>query len=738
MTGAAVYAGDLLVDEAGERLDYALAITARQASGRITSIDTTAALTVTGVRLILTHLDAPRLRKVMSPQGTEIADLLPLQDDRLRYAGQCVALVVASSLESARAAAALVRIAYGPADPGARFTLDSGAERAKPAKTVGGGDKGKVRHGNPEASYAAAAHRVDLTVDTAAHHHNAMELGAAVAEWSTDGCLHVRLPTNFSYGDALALAQAFGFALKDRLPRLLGQIVGDITFTSKVRVSATLAGGGFGGKGGNTHLLLAAMAAKANGRAVKLVLTREQTFSMMPYRGETRQRLRLAADAEGRLTALLHEATVAKGTAGSFVEPVGEVSAKTYACPAFAVEHQVVALDRGAPGWMRAPGASVGQFALETAMDELAEAVGVDPLELRLRNHAYTVPGSAREWSSKSLKQCYAAAAEHIGWSRRNPTIGAMRDGHLRVGYGMATSIYPVKQMPAAARVTLGSDGRIVVEAGTHEMGQGTLTAMSQIAAEAVGVPLAAVTLLWGDTSLTFGGMTVGSSTTLSLGSAIVEAAQAVRAKLVRLAVRDSNSPLFRGSVGAIDVVEGVLVDAQGHGEPIAALMSRHPGRTLTRRAMTGRTFGKSKYGRMAFGAQFARVAVDLDTWTIRVDRLVGAFAAGRIINPVLARSQLIGGMVWGLGQALMEETILDQRDGRWINANLAEALVPVNADVREIEAILIDEDDTRGNPMGVKGLGEIGVVGTAAAIANAVYHATGCRFHALPLRPRD
>lgn len=249
MTGTAIYAGDLHVGEAGDRLDHAVAVTASQASGRILSIDTAAALAVPGVRLVLTHLDAPCLRKVMSSQGSEIADLVPLQDDRLRYAGQCVALVVASSLEGASAAAALVRIAYDPADLGARFTLAGAGERAKPAKTVGGGDKGKVRHGDPEAAYAAAAHRVDLTVDTAAHHHNAMEPGAAVAEWSADGRLHVQLPTNFTYGDALALAQVFGFALKDRLPRLVGQIVGDITFASKVRVSATLTGGGFGGRG---------------------------------------------------------------------------------------------------------------------------------------------------------------------------------------------------------------------------------------------------------------------------------------------------------------------------------------------------------------------------------------------------------------------------------------------------------------------------------------------------------
>ena len=736
VTGRAAYAGDIVQSPAGQALDHVMVVTAPQASGSVVRIDTASALAVPGVRLVLTHENAPRLNKVTSPLGTEIGDHLPLQDARLRYADQCVALVVATDLRTASEAAALVQVECSPPDPDARFTLESAPERAKPAKTVGGGDKGRERHGDPDAAYAAATHRIDLAIDTAPHHHNAMEPGAAVAEWDAGGGVHVRLPTNFVYGDALALAQAFGFALGERLPRLAAQFVGDIRFGGKVRVSATLAGGAFGGKGGNTHLLLAAMAAKANGRAVKLVLTRRQTFSMMPYRGETRQRLRLGADATGRLTALIHEATAAKGAAGSFVEPAGEVSAKVYACPAFLVDTRVAALDRGAPGWMRAPGACVGQFALEVAIDELAEAVGLDPLDLRLLNHADTVPGSGKPWSSKSLRACYAAASERIGWHARDPAVGAMREGGKLVGYGMATAAYPVKQLPAAARITMRVDGTALVEAGTHEIGQGAFTALSQIAAEALGLPLAAVTLLWGDTDLTFGGMTAGSSTTLSLGSAISEAATAIRDRLVRLAVADRRSPLAGANRHAVTLAEGRLLGPAGRTESVAALLARHPRAQLSHRAMTGRSFGRSRYGRMAFGAQFARVLVDPDTSEIRVDRLVGAFAGGRVINPVLARSQLIGGMVWGLGQALMEETVLDHRTGRWANADLSEALVPVHADVPAIEAILVDEDDTRGHPLGAKGLGEIGVVGTAAAIANAIHHATGHRLHALPLRP--
>jgi xanthine dehydrogenase YagR molybdenum-binding subunit len=613
--------------------------------------------------------------------------------------------------------------------------LEDAQDRLKPAKTVGGGNKGREQHGDPEAAFAASVHQIELKVETAAHHHNAMEPGVAVAEWTPEGGVHVRLPTNFSYGDALALAQAFGFGLGERLPRLAAQILGDIRVGGKVRVSATLSGGAFGGKGGNAHLLLVAMAAKANGRAVKLVLTRRQTFSMMPYRGETRQRLRLGADAEGKLTSLIHEATVAKGAVGSFIEPVVEVSAKTYSCPNYLIDTRVAVLDRGAPGWMRAPGASVGQFALEVAMDELAEAAGIDPLDLRLLNYASTEPGSGKEWSSKSLHACYAAGAEQIGWRARNPVVASMKEGGKLIGYGMATAIYPVKQMPAAARITLFPDGTALVEAGTHEIGQGSFTALSQIAAEALGLPLSRVTLLWGDTDLTFGGLTAGSSTTLSLGSAITKAAQVIKDKVIRLAVRDRRSPLAGASPHAVALVEGQLVTPTGQSEAITELLSRHPGIRLSHRVMTGRTFGRSSYARMAFGAQFARVLVDPDTSEVRVDRLVGAFAGGRIVNPMLARSQLVGGMVWGLGQALMEETVLEQRTGSWITADLGEALVPVHADVPAIEAILIDEDDTRGSLLGAKGIGEIGVVGTAAAIANAIHHATGRRLRSLPLR---
>ncbi len=733
--GRARYAGDITSQEMGGVLDVAVAVTSTQASGQVLAIDDAAALKMPGVRLVVSHENAPRLHKIMSLTGAEIGDLLPLQDAKIHYAGQCLALVVADTLEHARAAAAAVEVRYSAPDPQAAFTLAEDGGRTKDVAKVGGGDPGQVKIGEARPAYEKADFQVDMTFLTAPHHHNAMEPGAVVAAWDEDGGLTVQLPTQFSYGEAVILGEAFGFGLKDRLPRLISQVLGGFDFNHKVRVIATLAGGSFGGKTSNVHLLLAPLAAKLTGRPVKLVLTRAQTFSLMPYRGETQQRIRLGADQNGQLQAIIQDAVLAKGTAGQFVEPTSEATVKAYSSPNILVHQQAAALDLNAPGWMRGPGACLGQFALESAMDMLAEKTGLDPLDLRLRNHADVEPDTGKEWSSKSLIQCYQAGAARIGWADRDPRVASMREGGRLIGYGMATAIYPVKQMPAVACVILGADGQAVVQTATQEIGQGMITALTQIAAETLGLELAAVRLEWGDSALPYGGMTVGSMTTLSAGAAIQEAAQQVRQTLLKWVVQDPASPLHGQPADGLRVAQGRLVAPNGASEAVAAAMARHPDGSINEEAITGRTFGHSPYGRSAFGAQFVKVSVDPDTLHIQVERLVGAYAGGRVINPVLVRSQLLGAMVWGLGQALLEESSLDPRTGRWMNTNLAEALVPTNADIANIEAIIIDEDDTRGHPLGVKGLGEIGIVGTSAAIANAIYHATGQRLTSLPMR---
>ncbi len=734
VTGAARYAADLQAADFDGVLDYAVAVTSAQATGRITAIDATAALARPGVRCVVTHENSPRLRKYIGLAGAEIGTLSPLQDDRLRYNGQCIAIVVAETLEEAQYAASLVRVNYSPCED-AVFSLDLARDRFRDVKKTGSGTPGKISRGNADAAHAAAPRQVDMTFETSAHHHNAIEPGAAVAAWGADGGLTVHLPTQFLYGEAMVLGQAFGFGLADRIPGIIAQLFGGVELHGKVRVIATLAGGAFGGKNNNAHLLLAPMAAKVNGRPVKLVLTREQCFSMMPYRGETRQRIRLGATEDGRLTSLIHESWTAEGTAGSFKEPMGKCSTKVYASGAARMHQQSARLNQNAPGWMRAPGVSGAQFALESAMDELAHDLGMDPLELRLRNHADVDPDTDHEWSSKSLKACYETAAAAIGWHARAASPGVSRDGGRLIGYGMATSMYPAEQMPGAARILLEADGRAVVSTATAEMGQGALTAICQMAAEALGLDLDDVRLEWGDRRLPFGAPSVGSMGTQSAGAAVTKAASLVRRALIAEVVRDRASPLFGQRAQDVTIARGRLEWGGNAVETVANAMRRRPNRVIERRAITGRDMGRSKYARAAFGAQFAKVSIDPDTLEIRVEKLVGAFACGRIINPLIVRSQLIGGMIWGIGQALLEESHSDPRTGRWTNANLAEALIPTNADIGDVEAILIEEDDARGHSLGVKGVGEIGTVGTAGAIANAVFHATGVRLSTLPMR---
>lgn len=736
--GKAVYVGDFYSDRLECVIDVAYAVTSTQGTGSVLSIETAAALKSEGVHAVLTHENAPRLKKVLSLNGTEIGDILPLQDNKLHYNGQCIALVVADSLEHARNAALLVKVMYSEPESNAAFTLQQGQVRLSDAKQVGAMEKGKETIGDPNGVYGLSTHRVDVSATSSPHHHNAMEPGAIIATWEEDGGLTIRMPSQFCYGDAVILGEAFGFGLKERLPRIVGQVLGGLEFDNKIRVITPLAGGAFGSKQANIHTLLAPMAAKVVGRAVKLVLSREQMFSMMPFRGQTQQRLRMSADINGNLEATLHDIQIAQGAGGSFTEPVSENTMKAYACKNIGVNNKSARLDTGAPGWMRAPGASLGLFAMEIAMDMLAEKVGIDPLEMRLRNHADVEPDTGHEWSSKSLKQCYQVAATRSGWFDRDVRVGSMREGRQLVGFGMATSIYPTRMLPAVASITLYPTGNAVVKSAVHEIGQGMLTTMTQVAAEHLGLPLSAVKLEWGDTRLPYGSMAVGSMGALTNGAAIAEAAIQVSKALFRIVVKDASSLLHGQQVAHLAIKGEFIVAEDGTKELVTTAASRLS-KPIEEEAITGRPPQlptlPHKYGRCVFGAQFAKVLIDPDTMHLKVERLVGAFAGGRALNPMLVRSQLMGGMVWGLGQALMEETSIDPRTGLWMNGNLGEALVPVNADAGGIEAILIEEDDRRGHPLGIKGMGEIGGIGTAAAVSNAIYHATGKRLTSLPMK---
>lgn len=543
--GRAQYTGDLNSPPPGTAvLDVAVAVTSTQATGHVLGFDLAEARQMLGVRLIVTHENAPRLHSVTSLSKTEIGDLLPLQDAKLHYNGQCIALVVADTLENARAAAARVGVRYSAPAPDAAFTLTQAQDRVKDVDSVGGRSPATLKVGDPERAYDQAPHQVDLTFTTAPHHHNAIEPGAILAAWdAATGGLTVWVPTQFCYGEAVMLGEAFGFGLRERLPRLVAQALGGFEFDNNVRVISPLTGGSFGGKNGNVHLLLAPLAAKLSGRPVKLVLTRAQTFSLMPFQAETWQRIRLGADAHGQFQALRHDAVLAKGTAGQFIEPVAELTPKLYRCPNVGVRQRAAVLDTNAPGWMRGPGVAGGTFALESALDVLAHQLGLDPLDLRLRNHADREPDTDKEWSSKSLIACYQAAAARIGWADRNPRVGSMREGGRLVGYGMASASYETLQLPTMARIILGADGRATVQTASHEFGQGMITSLTQIAAQSLGLELAAMRLEWGDTALPYGGMSVGSTTTLSNGSAVLEAAEAVKKTLLARVVVDEASP---------------------------------------------------------------------------------------------------------------------------------------------------------------------------------------------------
>ncbi len=746
--GRGMYTGDLTdatlrpylhPGEIAPPMLHAVTVPANIAKGTVTAIDTAAATALPGVRLVITHENAPRLKKVSSLTKGETSKFLPLQKPAVVYHGQPLALVIADSFETATQAAGLVRVRY--TEEAALVDFDAHAGEAKQVKKVGADARAQVGWGNAAETYKLASVRVDDTYTTAPAHHNAMEPGASIAHWHADDGAVNRLTvlscTQFVYGDAVALAEAFDIGHTDKILRIVAQVAVGKEFEGRVRVVAPLIGGAFGSKAGSTHCLLAAMAAKLAGHPVKLVLSRPQTFAQMPYRGGLQVRIRLGADRAGHLQALLQDAVLQSSTTASFLEPAGEITPHLYKVPNLAIDHRALCLDVNSPGWMRAPGVAPGQFAVESAMDDLADKLGMNPLELRLRNYAEIDPESGKAWSSKSLRECYRVASEQFGWHRRQAS-STEREGTERIGYGMATAAYPTNQFPAVGRVALLADGSVLAQSSAQEVGQGAITALSMVVADALKLPLERVRIEIGDTSLPFGAFAGGSSTSLSVGSALTAAVGKLGDALARLARLDAASPLYRCSLKDIVFTGGMLRHRMEHrrAEDAAALLRRRGLDRMEAKGTAGRTFGKSKFGRCAFGAQFARVAVSDVTGQIRVTHMTSAFAGGKVLNARTARSQLLGGMVWGIGHALMEETLLDRRSGGWVNSNLGEAHVPSNADIPELEALLVEEDDRNGSALGAKGLGEIGIVGVAAAIGNAVFNATGQRLRHLPMTP--
>lgn len=729
VTGRTVFVDDL---RPADPPLVALAVTSRIARGRVAAIDSRAALAVPGVRLVMTHANAPRLRRMLAASLAEIGTLRPLQDDRIRYRGQVVAVVVATDRTAARAAAGLLRIDERPDPAPVVARLQDAAARLRPVRQAGIA-RGRLTKGDADGDLGRAAHVSDARYHCAPHHHNAIEPGAVLARWDADGGVTVHAAVQWHHIDTLAIGQAFGLGPDSGLPGFLARMFLGRARPMRVRLVNHPSGGAFGRNLNTIHLLLACMAARLAGQAVRLTLTREQTFTLLSHRAEVSQRLAVGTDARGTIGAILQEPDVAQGAGGRFVEPVGEVSMQIYAHRSHRLQHRTARLDLSQTGWMRAPGISASIFALESALDDLARDLGLDPLEMRLRNHAATNPQSGKDWTSKGLLDCYSRGAAMFGWHSR-PRGGTLRpDGRLR-GFGMATAFDLGRQFPASARVGYRPDGTAFAEVAAAEIGQGLHGALATLAAQALGVPRDAVTLATDRAHLAYGAGSIGSTGTFSNAAALHKAATALRARLFALASGDPASPLHGLPPDRLQLSQGILSGPGNAHEPLSALLSRHPDRAFTQAATTGRTFGAGPRARASFGAVFAEISLDPLTTDLRVERIVGAYACGRIVEPALARSQIVGGIIWGLGQALMEETRIDPATGRWTNANLAEALIPTQADVPPIDVAFVPEDDTASHPLGFKGLAEIGVVGPAPAIANALFDATGVRHRSLPL----
>ncbi|GLS29222.1 xanthine dehydrogenase YagR molybdenum-binding subunit [Mesorhizobium albiziae] len=717
VTGRATYAAD----NHPEGMLYAVTAVSRIARGRVTALDVDAARAHPGVVEVITPANRPPLAhdpdEKMPPFGFRVE---VLQDDSVRYVNQPIALVVAETLEAATEGAALLNPQYEAES--ARTGPHNGEHFAPPA--IGVGAPPRTAHGDVEAGLAAAARVTEAEYVTPPQYHNAMEPHAVVAQWDGDR-LTLDMPNQALALSCASYAAYFGIPVEN------------------VVIRSPFLGGGFGSKAIlNGPHILAIVAARMLNRPVKLALTRTQMYGPVGHRGRTWQKLRIGTDSDGRLTALHHHALCATSSFDEFIEPAANASLPLYASPAILSEHEALRLDIGTPGPMRAPGEASGSAALEVAMDEAAEACGMDPLAFRQANYAETEPGTGRPFSSKALRECYTEGAKRFGWSRRPLAPRTMRDENgLLVGWGMGTAVFHCPHFPAQARATLRADGSALVETAGADMGQGAWTALAQIAAEALGLEPDQVELRSGISTLPDGGIAGGSGHTASAGLALHNAGDDAIARLAEIAVADPASPLFgAGNIGVV-ARNGRLHrrDDEGRSESYSDILARADRSEVIGTAKAARDPAVAEaHAMFSHGAVFAEVKVDPDLGQVRVSRLVGAFAAGRIINPRLVRSQYFGGMIWGLSFALQEEAITDRRTGRIMNADLAEYHVPVNADVPSLDAILVPEDDLYVNPLGVKGVGEIGITGTVGAIANAVWHATGVRVRRFPIRIED
>jgi xanthine dehydrogenase YagR molybdenum-binding subunit len=719
VTGAAKYAAEVNVPG----LVYGSVVGASIAKGRITRIDTSAALSVDGVLTVLTHENRPRMadndqayKDDVAPDGSPFR---PLYDDKIKFNGQPIALVVAETSEIARFAASLVHVQY---DEEAHVTdlhrlRDAATAVKAPTNPIEALFTPPKPRGDADRALAAAAVRHEGEYYVPIEHHNPMELYASTVIFEGNGKLTVYDKTQGVQNVQRYLCGVFGMKPED------------------VRVMSPFMGGGFGsGLRPQFEVVLAVLAARALQRSVRVVLTRPQMYAL-GYRPAMIQRIALGANTAGTLDAITHDAVTVTSQYEDFYRQETGWSGLLYKSPNAKYVHRLARLDLASSCDMRAPSAATAVYALECAMDELAIALKIDPVELRLRCYSDRDQHEDRPFSSKALRECYRQGAEAFGWNGRSPEPRSMRDGSDLVGWGMATGVWEAMQMPIAVRIVLTSNGHAEVACATSDIGTGTYTIMAQVAADMLGLPIDNISIKLGDSSLPQSPVEGGSWIAASVANGIATTAEAIRNELLRLAKQIPDSPLANAELDDMALADGKLVSKRDPSRAVSiADVMRHGAVDRIEQDVTTNPSQDASRAHNTHSAIFVEVRIDEQLGVIRVTRVVSAVAAGRILNTKTASSQILGGVVWGIGMALHEETLIDHRFGRIMNANIAEYHVPVNADVHDIKVIFVDEPDEMINPLGIKGLGEIGIVGVAAAIANAIYHATGKRVRDLPI----
>lgn len=724
VTGTAIYTADHGADHGLTGVLHAAIVHAQIAKGRIRSIDVARAETAPGVVRIFHHGRAPALRVPEANwnlfSGSKVAEnFAPLQGRDVHYHGQIIAIVLAETIEQARFGARLVAVDY-EREAHVHDPVDSAGVPLPTSVQPHGfyGEEAQSVRGDPAAAYAAAAHTHEAVYTTPIEHHNAMELHATTASWN-GGELTLYEGSQWVNGVQSAVAQAL-----------------DISPDS-IRVVSRYIGGAFGGKGlPKMHASLVAAIAREVRRPVKLMMSREGCYIASGLRPKTIQTLRVAANDDGTLVSIQHDTINPTSEVDTFVEVCGYPGRYLYGCENHGVSHTVTPVNIANPVPMRAPGEGPGTYALESALDELAHKMELDPVELRVRNVSDTDLHVGLPYSANNLTDCHRIGAEAFGWSRRNADPGRTRDEQgWHVGYGVASSAYPVFQAPAHVQVAFLDDGTLEVRCAAHDIGTGTYTVFAQIAAERSGLPMSKIRVLLGDTALPRSPAAVGALTVCSSAPAIESAIDKAASELAEIAVASEGSALSGSDAAAVRFVEGRLSDAEsGVGEAFEDVLRRADRDRVSANSEFAPGAYWTTHSMKTFGAQFAEVRIDPDTHEIRVARMTGVFDFGRVLNEKTARSQLRGGMVFGIGMALLEHSAYDHETGRMLGPNLAEYLVPSNADVPEIDIVMLDRPDTVVNGIGAKGVGEIGNTGAAAAIANAVFNATGKRIRDLPI----